>query len=169
MTGRFPKSKLFWANAAALILTGLTFLSAELSSNPSYILVARDVMGIFAIAAAILLGLAFAHSIQRQTTRVARPSVVPAVIFALITLALGWYAYINRNSVYAWSAVALGLGLTLLAVIYVSPGKTPPRALRYVLLVGAFIGGMLPGLVLYLVLAFIVTDRYCQLTNSKCL
>jgi len=124
------------------------------------------VLGPLGILGAILCGLAFANYVSNASASSGSSSTGPVTAFVVLALLFGW---IGMYVIYAWVLVAGAVLMAYLAARYGRAGLVPPRGVRYLLISGAFLGGVLPGLALYFILSFIVSDRYCQLTSSKCL
>jgi phage shock protein PspC (stress-responsive transcriptional regulator) len=160
-----PHSKLTWAAIIAVLLMGASTGLAYLTDDITVVGGIRDLMGPLGLVAAGLCGLAFANYVSSNTRGASSPKGTAAA-FIVIALLLAWAA---QTVIYLWLGVVIALALSYLAARYNRVGITPPPAVRYMLIAGAFLGGVLPGLILYVILSLVVSDRYCQLTSSKCL
>ncbi|HSX02402.1 MAG TPA: hypothetical protein VLI05_03770 [Candidatus Saccharimonadia bacterium] len=158
------------AAVGSLLVMGVLAGLAYLTDDSSNVLVIQQALGPVGIVAAVLCGLAFASyaSTEASPGAAGRSTAITTTGFVIVALLLGWWAYQVQSPVAALLTV-VALGLAFLSLRYSSGPQSPPRIVRYLLLGGAFAAGVLPGFIVYIILSFIVSDRYCQLTSSKCL
>jgi hypothetical protein len=181
-------SKLAVAAVLLLILMGLTTSAAFLTADPAVVQLIGQALNWVALVAAVVSGLAFASYVSTEHSPQLGGKTVPAMPtapqaparrssvgvtatgFFLIALASAWFGLsFMATAGLAFVVAALAVLLGVVALRYSRTGKTPPQGARYVLIAGAFLGGLLPGIVLWFILSVILSDRYCQLTSSKCM
>jgi hypothetical protein len=167
----FPR-KFTLGLVAVILLAFMTALgfSVNLSEDIGYVTLVADVLGPLGIVTAIICGVALARNVARQSN--SRQGSGPAATFFALAALLAFLAWWLGNSsgrpeFYIAPAIAVILGI--IARAYARDGLVPPPWIKFFLLGGAFIGGALPGLILYFILSLVVSDRYCQLTSSKCM
>jgi hypothetical protein len=172
-------SKLTIAAGVAIAATGVLGVSVNFTDSAAYVGAVQELLGPLGIVAAVLCGLVFARNVGIETGTKKKPVREVVIGFALLAICFGcisaWLFIVSGGdglSVPGMIGAALTLGfisLTALANKYSGLGRIPPRGIKYLLIAGAFIGGVLPGLLLYFILSLVVSQRYCELTSSKCL
>jgi hypothetical protein len=165
------RNALFLIVACSLGLgLGMLAGASYITDDPATVQLIQQLMVPIGIAAAVALGVAFAaYTITETSARTAqRTTMLTTGGFLVVAALFGWFFWESDWWVAA-ALAAIALGFAALSSHYGRGGPVPPRWVRYVLVAGAFVAGALPGLVLYFILATVVSERYCQLTSSKCL
>jgi phage shock protein PspC (stress-responsive transcriptional regulator) len=145
--------------------------SVNFTEDLTYIELIKEILPIIGLVVTSALGIGFAGAVGRE--------LHPRVTGAKVHSGIGAAGFIGVGAILLWVSqlsslphmiggiVAIGLGLLLAR--YARATAAPPTWLRYFMILAAFVAGALPGVVLYFILSFVVSDRYCQLTSSKCL
>jgi|GEM_PF-3464147 len=171
-------SVLLVAAIVAALLMGLITLGAYLTMDPAVVQLLQTLLIPAGMLLAIFSGLTFASYVASEhaaepvkTAGLQAPphrSVgVTFVGFLMLAGGLAWLG--NMVGTLAYVAAGIALVLAIMGLYHGRTGTRPASGTRYVLVAGAFVGGLIPGLILWYILSLVVSDRYCQLTSSKCL
>jgi hypothetical protein len=169
---RFFSSRVRLATTLALLVMLWCAVSVRLTDNVAYVTAVQAAVGPLGIVTAILLGLSISGLVMAPGPVFnPRPAPLPRatpVVFLVLAPILGLLAYRSQLG-WLWVACGVVLGSAAVALYYVRTKRPVPAGLRYLLMTAAFAGGAVPGFMVYVIVAIIVSERYCQLTSSKCL
>jgi hypothetical protein len=173
---KLPTSMLTRAAILSVFAVGGLVVSAFVTDNADYVKMVSSTFGLVGIVAAVLCGLAFSRyvAVQSSVKKSSGKGVVVGfgIIAALLFLPFVLFFGAKLESPAAFTIFIPGVlvaGLAFIASRYTRPNMVPPTGLKFLLIAGAFVGGVLPGLTLYFILSLILSERYCQLSSSKCM
>ena len=170
---KFRLSKTSFAALAALVVVAGLGLSVYRTTNIEYVYAVQNILGPVGIGMAVFYGFAFAHYVGKQASShpISPRGVVTGFIVQALLLGVPSTLFVlegSRPAVVGLMLAAVFLGLAVIAHKSARMGVRPAWV-KYLLIGGAFVGGALPGLLIWFILSIAVSQRYCDLTSSKCL
>ncbi|HEX3082752.1 MAG TPA: hypothetical protein VHQ86_05910 [Candidatus Saccharimonadia bacterium] len=167
--GRTVTKIVFILAIAGAAVMGALALSVQAMDSPEAVQSVGSFANIIGLGVMILGGIAFASRMSSETDpSQAKTTTTPigSIVFGLIGAASLW---VSNGNLIVLLIAAGAFGLAYLSWNNAKSMHPTPKWLRYLMILGAFLGGAVPGLIVWFILSFIISDRYCQLTSSKCL
>lgn len=168
----FTKFRLGFLTILSLVVTIALCFAVGTADDTTVLSAIGNFGSLMAIATAVLGGLTLAKHEVKQHSATSNPkakkSITSAVLYFLLAGVIAWWVIGSLDATsLMWIPVAFFGALGVLAVMY--RGQAGPTWARRVLVLGGFLGGIIPGVILYFILSIAVSERYCQISGSKCM